>query len=344
MAGLVAAGVGIYGALTSNDTASGVQLPPQFNMPNMQGAAQGAYQGIQNIPGAQMGAWAVPMAQQTAEQLYNNPGQQQFIQGANNASQVGQQQAANQYGYGNAVSQQGASLFPYAGQVMNTGFDPQNALYARTLQQVQDQTRAAQAARGVAMTPYGAGLEDQSTRNFNIDWQNAQLGRQAQAAQAATGLTGAGTSAIGAGQQMAAGAPGQYLQSAMMPYAAYSQIGQGQQGALQGALQTTGQGQQVSAYPAEEYLRYLQVGNQAGGVANQNAQLGLNQANMAFNQNQQLGQNLGRSLQGLSMNGSGGNPFSWMQQGQSQPGIGGYGGAQVGFGPNGQPLGNWGTG
>jgi hypothetical protein len=37
---------------------------------------------------------------------------------------------------------------------------PQQDLYARTLQQVTDQARAGQEARGIATMPYGAGLEN----------------------------------------------------------------------------------------------------------------------------------------------------------------------------------------
>jgi hypothetical protein len=53
---------------------------------------------------------------------------------------------------------------------------------------VQDQQRAGQAARGISMSPYGAGLEGDATRNFNIDWQNQQLKRATDAAGAMEGL------------------------------------------------------------------------------------------------------------------------------------------------------------
>ncbi len=80
------------------------------------------------------------------------------------------------------------SLQNYGGQIGQMGFDPQNALYNRTLQQVQDQQRAGQSARGISMSPYGAGLEGDATRNFNIDWQNQQLKRATDAAGAMEGL------------------------------------------------------------------------------------------------------------------------------------------------------------
>lgn len=73
--------------------------------------------------------------------------------------------------------------------------DPRSALYNRTLQQVQDQSRAASSIRGIGMSPYSAGLENDATRNFNIDWQNQQLGRMLSGLQGMTGAYG------GAGQQ-----------------------------------------------------------------------------------------------------------------------------------------------
>ncbi len=67
--------------------------------------------------------------------------------------------------------------FNYATQGANAGFDPQNALYARTLGQVTDQTRAGLAARGLNTSGVGQGIENSAISNFNIDWQNNLLGR-----------------------------------------------------------------------------------------------------------------------------------------------------------------------
>lgn len=60
----------------------------------------------------------------------------------------------------------------------NLSRDPQSQLYDRTAGQIQDQTRAAQSARGLAMSPYGAAGEADTLKNFNIDWQNNLLNRQ----------------------------------------------------------------------------------------------------------------------------------------------------------------------
>lgn len=111
--------------------------------------------------------------------------------------------------YGNQWSAQGPQMFQYANQMMNEGFDPQNEFYDRAAGQQQNQMRASQGARGIQMSPYGAGLENHGMSDFNIDWRNQQLQRQATAAQGASQLWGQGGQAIQGGQQMAAGAPQQ---------------------------------------------------------------------------------------------------------------------------------------
>src|SRR5258708_23118892 len=106
-------------------------------------------------------------------------------QGAGVASGLGQNAAMGAYGAGGQLMGAGQQLLPWGQQIMNTGFDPQQALYHRTQQQTQDQTRAGLEARGLDSSPYGAGVEGQTMANFNIDWQNQQLQRQAPAARTA---------------------------------------------------------------------------------------------------------------------------------------------------------------
>jgi len=139
-------------------------------------------------------------------QAYNffAPGMMSMTPYGFDPNQVGQQ--------GMFAGNQGQNMFGAGNQVMNTAFDPQNALYDRTRQQVQDQTRASQAARGIQTTPYGAGLEDQTMANFNIDWQNAQLGRQAQGIQAGSTAYGSGINTEQGGYGIAASAP-QFMQT-----------------------------------------------------------------------------------------------------------------------------------
>ena len=144
------------------------------------------------MPGQGLGAQYLPQFQgiagQQAHLATNSPASRNLMQGAWTGAQYGGQTAADTMGFSKGLIPYAQSLQDYGGQIGQMGFDPQNALYSRTLQQVQDQQRAGQAARGISMSPYGAGLEGDATRNFNIDWQNQQLKRATDAAGAMEGL------------------------------------------------------------------------------------------------------------------------------------------------------------
>lgn len=154
----------------------------------------------------------------------------------NAANQAGQQfgglanQAQNYSGIlGNQANvNMGAqqSLMGAGNAAFSAGQDPQQALYARTLQQVQDQSRASTSVRGIGMSPEAAGIENQATSNFNIDWQNQQLSRMLAGLGGMTSAyQGAGAQGQGAqsnlGQSAAMGAlqPGYTQASGQVPYA-----------------------------------------------------------------------------------------------------------------------------
>lgn len=308
-ASLLGAGSALSG-LFGGTPAQNVQLPPQFTMPNMGDAANSAYDlsntigSMPNIP-----QQLYPQFQQAAGNILNNPGQQQMIGGAQGAAALGAGAATQQYGLGNFLEGVGTSMMPYANAIMQQGFDPQNALYARTQQQLQEQVGASNAAAGLGTSPFGAGLTNQAMSNFNIDWQNNQLSRETTAAQGAAGLVAGGQGAISTGASMMAAAPGQLQQTSMAPYTAYNQIGGDQFNALN---TLSGAGLQMLTTPQAQqqaYLNYLQTGNQSGQVANQQAQVALNQANLGFNQSQTLGNQLGTSLAMLGNNLGGNNNY-----------------------------------
>lgn len=210
-------------------------------------------------------------------QQYANQSGQQYAQAGNLA-----QQQMGQYGQqAQGALQQQQQLYGYGNQIAQTAFDPQNALYQQTAQQVTDQTRAGQAARGLGNSPEGSMEEANALSNFNINWQNNQLGRQTQGASAIQGLNQGGIAQgnlYGNDQQaaLAAGAAGAgyYGQAGQVPlqaqqYAA-AQPGAiagtyaGQIGALQGLYSSATQG-------AIPYLNNGQ-GAQQGNYANLNAQ------------------------------------------------------------------------
>jgi hypothetical protein len=308
--GLGAAAGGLMGLL-SGPPASNVPAPQGFNMPNMGGAASNAYAGIGNLPGGQQAYQFLPGAVSGTQGAINNP----YV---NTASGMGIRNAFNQYGLGNVVGGYGEALLPYSQALMGTGFDPQGALYARTLQQVQDQTRAGNEAAGVGTTPYGAGIEAQGVNNFNIDWQNQQLQRQLQASQGAGGLLQAGSGGITTGLGLSGSAPGQLVSSALLPYSTGLQDISSLYGILGGA-------QGLGQAPIQDYLSYL-----GGGTSQQNAQTGLynaqvGAANTGFNESMAYGKMLGGGLGAFSP-----TPFNQNPWGNSMIGQG-LGNA---FGPN----------
>jgi hypothetical protein len=91
---------------------------------------------------------------------------------------------------------------PYAGRALDEGFDPQNAFYLQNLQDLTDATRSGEAARGIAMTPYGAAVEANTQGRFINDWRDRQLQRQHMGAQTADILQGRTQSSQEAGGRL----------------------------------------------------------------------------------------------------------------------------------------------
>jgi len=199
-----------------------------------------------------------------------------------------QQQLGQSYGAaGQQLQQAGQQLY-------QTAFDPQQALYNRTQQQVGDQANAISSQYGLGQSGAGAGMAQQANENFNIDWQNQQLQRQTQGAQGLAALSQQGLQDQGqasqiplTAQQYAAAQPGANasayasgLATAMSPY----------------------QQQQNQAIP------YMNYGSGAGANAYSNTLAG-NQ----FAAQQQAGalKGLGNAVGGLNTaNSSGQTPWS----------------------------------
>lgn len=193
----------------------GTSQAPTAYQPTNQGGADQSFQtsagNLQNT-GTQLSSQVTPQLSTIANNVISNPYYTQAMQGAQAASsaatgQVAPQQlqsaqdlaalstqagAAGQQAYGTAMAgginayNTANSYIPatsnpelIAGlQTLQTGFDPQNALYNQQQQQNLDQQNAIQSMNGTAGSPYGAGLTSQSNQNFNINWQQQQLARQ----------------------------------------------------------------------------------------------------------------------------------------------------------------------
>jgi hypothetical protein len=228
-------------------------------LPNVTQVAGQTRTGITNLPGQNYNV--APQLQSIGRQG-NQAGINYFpgvTAGANQGAQIGGQTAQGVGGFAQG-------LIPYAQQVEQMGFDPQKALYNRTLQQVQDQARVAQATRGVANSPYGAGLENDATRNFNIDWQNQQLNRATQAATSAQGL---GSSAFNLGS----GASDLAASAAKMPYSARQGLLSDRANALAGVGGQITAANQPRQQAISDFLSYLGMGPgyQSSAAAQQQA-------------------------------------------------------------------------
>lgn len=124
-----------------------------------------------------------------------------------------QLQAQAQQAYG---TQQ--SLLSAGQNVYNLGLDPQNALYNRSVQQLQDQTGATNSMYGLGSSAAGAGVANQALGNFNIDWQNQQLQRAAQGLSAYQGAAQQAGQYGQYGTALSEAAPGYYLTAGQIPY------------------------------------------------------------------------------------------------------------------------------
>lgn len=264
------------GSMFSSPTASNVNIPTQLPFmqtgpSNMLGydpsqiapTQANLLGGIGGLSQYNLGGMNLGQAQNIGQGMINDPNAASYVGGAMTASGLGQSAAINQFGAG-------GGLYGLGGQIANTAFDPQQALYARTLGQVTDQARANASAAGLGTTPVGLGATDWATNNFNIDWQNQQLQRQIAGGQAAGGLYGQASG-------MQAGAAPLFMQSAAYPYQASQQVGQNQLGTLNQLGQL---GLQAAQIPGQQIAGYSGALGQMGNLQQQ-----------AFNQQQQQFQN-----------------------------------------------------
>jgi len=303
----VIGGVGALSGMFGGGGAGDVKAPPSYQFQNMGGADVGAYGGIQGL--GQFGNLAtgtLPYAQSTFNQQFNNPYAGGAQSGANFASGLGQNAALGAYGAGSQLTGAGKGALPYAQQIFQTSMDPQQALYNRTFQQTQDAVNAQNAASGISTTPYGAGVAGEALGNFNMNWQNQQLQRQALGAQAGGGLIGQAGGAINTGTSLMNAAPGAYAQASAMPFGTYSGIGQNQNQFTSQYLSQILQAQGVPQQQIQDYIAYLSAGTSQQNANTALFQQQLNQNQMAFNQQQQYGSQLGKSLYGIGQGPSGG--------------------------------------
>ena len=282
---------GISSLMNATSGGGGYTNTPYQYIPTGSSSADQTWQSLLGQETSQTGGLSsiAPYLQQIFQQQQGLP-YQQYQQAANQAGSMYPAIAGADIAAAGTLGGAANTALGAGGQVLNTAFDPQQQLYDRTIQRLQDQVRAANTASGVATTPYGAGLEGQAMGNFNIDWQNAQLGRQAQGIGAygqANQLAGADISSM---LQILGQAPQNLTQGGALPVQVGQQIGQMQTGAANQF--SGGVGSALSPYAAlqSQIIPYLYAGQGAGG----------NAFNMFAQQqaNQQMQQQMG--FQGLT--------------------------------------------
>lgn len=259
--GTVASVVGIAGGLNSifGGSGGGGGSPNAYVPSNQPGADQNWQQVMQQMMqqyGAEASALGPYLQQAFGSSMAGAPGLQQMMRqyGGDFAGEAG-----NLIGAGNTLRGAGNQLW-------QTAQDPQNALYAKQLQQTQDQSRAASSMRGIGMGAQAAGLENDAVNNFGMNWENQQLARQAQ------GLQGMSSAYGQAGQQTGAGLGALQGSSAMMQGAEQwpFQLSQLYSGALNSGIYQPGGGIQGQAG------QYLGLGQSGASSAFGQQQTGLN--------------------------------------------------------------------
>jgi hypothetical protein len=293
--------------------ANNVSIPTPYQLPGQGQAAHGALSGAEGLGQYNLGGQNYGQYAGLTQAGVNNPYAALYQQGAGGAGGMMQNAGVGAFGAGGQLLGTASGELPDVNALLAMGFDPQNALYARTQQQVADQAAAQASASGVGGTPYGQGLANQANSNFNIDWQNNQLNRAVTGAQGASGLMGQIGGSFGQGAGLQQGGAQEYLQGAGQPYQTYAGINQNQLGLLG---QAAGYGQQAAAIPQMQigdYMSYLQQANQnqQTGINAQN--LNLQKQNAVFNEANTLGQDFGQAIGGLagipSFGGGGGNQY-----------------------------------
>lgn len=260
---------------------SGQQAPTPYQPPNQAGAAS-AFQAGSAALGTQ-GQNLYNTANSGYSQLYNqaltNPYAGQAQTAANAAGATGQAFGGQEMGYGQGLANIAGSLGQYNGAIAQTAFDPQNALYNRTQNQVTDQANATAASSGLAGSPFGAGLTNQANENFNIDWQNNQQQRQNSGIAALSSLADTQSGLYQSAGGLGTAGLNTLTQAGQLP----NQVYQANQQAIESALDQLVSGSNAASSQQQEGVQdqgtYLNIGQEATQGADQAAQINNAQSN-----------------------------------------------------------------
>lgn len=162
---------------------------------------------------------------------------------------------------GNSMISGSQALSPYVAQLFQMGFDPQNDFYNQSAHNLTEQTNAELSKRGIATSPYGAGVTGQVLGQFNNDWQNQRLGRAVQGAGAGGQLQGQINQGTQQGAQLGAQAPQWQAQIAQMMAALGNNSYAFPQQTIQDWLQYSGLGAQSGQQRYQDQFQNWQQQN-----------------------------------------------------------------------------------
>lgn len=142
------------------------------------------------------------------------------------------QAAGDQYGslagtagnFGGAAAGAGFGALDRGASIWQTAQDPNQELHNYLRTQTIDTSRAADSARGLAMSPYSTGNESDAVRKFEMDWQNQMLGRQIAGGGAANAADQAGMADFGASLGYYGMQPGFTMSAEMTPVSAQQYV------------------------------------------------------------------------------------------------------------------------
>jgi hypothetical protein len=247
---------------------SGSSSPQAYQPTGQAQADQGFQQGAGQLASA--GSQLYGQASQGYGQLYgnvvSNPYAAQAQQGAGQVAALGQGVAGGQLQGAAGLQGAGNQALGLTNSVIQTGFDPQGALYNRNLASTMDSQNVANAQNGVAGSPFAAGINGQTAANFNLDWANNQQARQASAISALGSLNSTAQGDYSGASTLGNQGLSTLSSSSNAPNATYL----AQQQSIEAALNALVQGTDASLAPTQQsigdYGSYLGIGQSATGL------------------------------------------------------------------------------
>jgi hypothetical protein len=225
------------------------------------------------------------------QQQMNNPYAGGFQQNANAAGHLYDQQVALAKGAAGRLYDAGTQMY-------QLGMDPRQSQYNMARDQLVDNTRAGEYARGISMTPYGAAVEGNVLGQFQNDWQNQQLQRAQMGLQGMEGAYRGGSALGNTAAQMR-------LESGQVPYDASNTVFGNQNQAINQYWASQQPYMQALQQLQSNSLGYINGANQAANQAFNNNMASAQQANQFA---QQFGGPVSQAIN---------SGWNWLQGGQS---------------------------